>query len=266
MVVQIFLFTGRYMDIATFIGIIASFGLLVIAILMGSGLSAFINIPSILVVLGGTVCATMINYPLKDVINSIKVVKNAFFTKSMTFGEIIANFVNYANKARKEGILALESTLPDIEDDFLKKGLQLTIDGLEPQSITEILETEIAFIQDRHRLGADMFQAMGTFAPAFGMIGTLIGLVQMLQSMDDPSTIGPSMAVALITTFYGAVMANVMFLPIAGKLRARSSEESMVKEMILQGIISLSRGDNPRIIEQKLHSFLPPPLRVSAFK
>jgi len=254
------------MDLATFIGIIASFSLLVSAIMMGSGLAAFINIPSILIVLGGTICATMINYPLKDVIRSIKIVQNAFFAKTLTFGEIIANFVNYATRARKEGILALEATLPEIQDDFLKKGLQLTIDGLEPQSITEILETEIAFIEDRHRLGAEMFQTMGTFSPAFGMIGTLIGLVQMLQSMDDPSTIGPSMAVALITTFYGAVLANVLFLPLSGKLKTRSKEESLHKEMILHGIISLSRGDNPRIIEQKLHSFLPPILRVSTFE
>lgn len=254
------------MDIATFIGIIASFMLIISAIMMGSGLSAFVNVPSILIVMGGTLCATMINYPLRDVIKTFKVVQKAFFAKNLTFGEIITNFVNYASKARKEGILALEATLPEIQDDFLKKGLQLTIDGLEPQSITDILETEIAFIEDRHRLGADMFQSMGTFAPAFGMIGTLIGLVQMLQSMDDPSTIGPSMAVALITTFYGAVMANVIFLPIAGKLKTRSKEESLIKEMIHHGIISLSRGDNPRILEQKLHSFLPPNLRVSTFE
>lgn len=254
------------MDIATFIGIIASFSLLVIAILMGSGLGVFIDIPSVLIVLGGTICATMINYPLKDVIRSISVAKNAFFSKSLTFGEIIANFVNYANKARKEGILALESSLPEIQDEYLKKGLQLTIDGLEPQAITDIMETEISFIEDRHKLGAEMFQSMGTFAPAFGMIGTLIGLVQMLQQMDDPSKIGPSMAVALITTFYGAVLANVIFLPIAGKLRTRSKEESLLKQIVLQGIISLSRGDNPRIIEQKLHSYLPPNLRVSTFK
>ena len=254
------------MDIATFIGVVVSFILLVISILMGSSLKAFIDIPSVLIVVGGTICSTMINYPLKEVINSVKVMKNAFFAKSLTYGEIIASFVNYANKARKEGILALESTLPEIEDEFLRKGLQLTIDGLEPQAITEILETEITFIQDRHRQGADIFQTMGTFAPAFGMIGTLIGLVQMLQNMSDPGSIGPAMAVALITTFYGAVLSNVLFLPIAGKLRARSKEETLMKEMILQGIIALSRGDNPRIIEQKLHSFLPPTLRVSAFK
>jgi chemotaxis protein MotA len=254
------------MDIATFIGIVASALLLIISIMMGVGLTAFIDIPSVLIVVGGTICATMINYPLKEVINSFKVAKNAFFASSLTYGEIIANFVNYANKARKEGILALEASLPQIDDDFLKKGLQLTIDGLEPQAITEILETEIQWIEDRHKQGADMFQAMGTFAPAFGMIGTLIGLVAMLQSMEDPGSIGSSMAVALITTFYGAVLANVLFIPLSGKLRTRSKEESLLKEMILQGIISLSRGDNPRILEQKLHSFLPPTLRVSAFK
>jgi len=253
------------MDIATFIGTIATFALLVSAIMMATSIGAFVSIPSLLIVLGGTICATMINYPLQDVIRSIKIVQKAFFAKTLTVGEIIANFVNYASKARKEGILALEGTIPEIQDDFLKKGLQLTIDGLEPQSITDIMETEIAWIEDRHRLGAEIFQTMGTFAPAFGMIGTLIGLVAMLQSMEDPSTIGPSMAVALITTFYGAVLANVLFLPIAGKLKARSKEETLVKEMILHGIISLSRGDNPRIIEQKLHSFLPPILRVSTF-
>ena len=254
------------MDIATFIGIIASFGLLVSAILLGSSLMAFFNIPSILIVVGGTVCSTMINYPLSDVIRTIKVVQKAFFAKNLTFGEIIANFVSYSSRARKEGILALESMLPEIQDDFLKKGLQLTIDGLEPASITEILETEIAFIEDRHRLGAEIFQTMGTFSPAFGMIGTLIGLVQMLQNMNDPSSIGPAMAVALITTFYGSVLANILFLPIAGKLRYRSREENLAKEMTHQGVLSLSRGDNPRIIEQKLHSFLPPNLRVSAFE
>lgn len=254
------------MDIATFIGIIACFMLLIISILMGVGLPAYIDIPSMLIVIGGTFSATLVNYPLKDVINSIKVVKNAFFAKNLTFGEVINNFVNFANKARKEGILALEASLPEVQDDFLKKGLQLTIDGLEPQAITEILETEISFIEDRHKLGADMFMAMGTFAPAFGMIGTLIGLVAMLQNMSDPGAIGPSMAVALITTFYGAVLANVVFLPISGKLKARSKEEALLKEMILQGIISLSRGDNPRILEQKLHAFLPPALRISAFR
>ena len=253
------------MDLATFIGIFSSFGLLFLAINMGVGFRAFVDAPSVLIVVGGTACATMINYPLRDFINSLSIIKKVFFTKSSTVGEIITSFIMFSSKARKEGLLSLESSLGLVKDDFLKRGLQLTIDGLEPQAITEILETEIESIQERHRLGADIFMAMGTFAPAFGMIGTLIGLVAMLKNMDDPSNIGAAMSVALITTFYGAVMANVLFIPIAGKLRARSKEETLVKELILQGILSLCRGDNPRIIEQKLHAFLPPSARVSSF-
>jgi len=146
----------------------------------------------------------------------------------------------------------------------LRKGVQLAIDGLEPQEISEILETEIDFVRSRHQLGAEIFTTMGTFSPALGMIGTLIGLVQMLQTMDDASKIGPAMAVALLTTFYGSIMANIVCLPIAGKLRTRSKEEVLTKEMAIQGIASLSNGDNPRILEQKLQAFIPPNQRESS--
>ena len=254
------------MDVATIIGIFSSIGLLFISITMGVGIGAFYDLPSILIVCGGTGCATMINYPLRECLNTLSILKNAFVNRSLTIGEIITGFITFSVKARKEGLLSLESNLHDIDDPFLKKGLQLTIDGLEPQAIVEILETDIAFQESRHRLGADIFQAMGTFAPAFGMIGTLIGLISMLKQMDDPSSIGPAMSVALVTTFYGAILANVVFIPIAGKLRARSQSETLVKELIIQGIISLCRGDNPRIIEQKLHAFLPPSARISAFQ
>ena len=148
-----------------------------------------------------------------------------------------------------------------MDDEFLSKGLQLSVDGLEPQAIQEILETEVEHIQERHKLGADILTTMGIFAPALGMIGTLIGLVQMLQSMDDPSTIGPAMAVALLTTFYGALMANIICLPIAGKLRTRSGEEMMAKELMIEGVMSIAKGENPRILEQKLNAFLAPPQR-----
>lgn len=254
------------MDTATFVGIFSSFGLLFMAINMGVGVRAFFDLPSLLIVLGGTACATMINYPLRDFINSLAVMKNAFFTKSLTVGSIVANFIAFSSKARKEGLLSLEASLDQVQDPFFRRGLQLTIDGLEPQAIADILETEIDSIHERHRLGADIFMAMGSLAPAFGMIGTLIGLVAMLKNLDDPAGIGPAMSVALITTFYGAVLANVIFIPIAGKLKARSKEETLVKELIVQGILSLCRGDNPRIIEQKLHAFLPPNARVSAFR
>lgn len=246
------------MDIATVIGIISASGLVLAAIFMGSGLNVFINIPSLLIVVGGTTGVTLIAYPLKDFLSVFKVVQKALFTKVLPTTELISNFMDFSRKARKEGILTLESEMKNVDDEFLKKGVQLSIDGMEPVEIQNILDTEIEFVKDRHKLGADIFTAMGTFAPAMGMIGTLIGLVQMLQNMDDPSTIGPAMAVALLTTFYGAVMANILYMPIAGKLKNRSQEEMLTKEMTIQGIISLSNGDNPRILEQKLKAFLPP--------
>lgn len=254
------------MDIATIIGILSSIGLLVASMTMGVGIEAFLDLPSILIVCGGTACATMISYPLRDCLNTISVLKHAFVTQPVTIGEIIAGFTHFSARARKEGLLALEPSIRQVSDPFLRKGLQLTVDGLEPQAITEILETEIAFQESRHRLGADIFQTMGNFAPAFGMIGTLLGLISMLRQLDDPSAIGPAMSLALVTTFYGAILANMIFIPIAGKLKARSQDETMIKELILQGILSLCRGDNPRIIEQKLHAFLPPSARISIFR
>ena len=246
------------MDIATVLGILSATGLVLGAIFMGSGLNVFINIHSLCIVVGGTIGVTLVAYPLKDFLSVIKVVQKAIFTRNISATELISKFTSFANKTRKEGILALESEIKEVKDEFLKKGVQLSIDGLEPQQIQNILDTEIEFVRDRHKLGADIFTSMGTFAPAMGMIGTLIGLVQMLQSMDDPSTIGPAMAVALLTTFYGSLMANICCMPIAGKLNTRSKEEMLTKEMTIQGIISLSNGDNPRILEQKLLAFLPP--------
>jgi len=171
--------------------------------------------------------------------------------------------VDFAGKARKDGILALESHLSEVEDSFLVKGLGLAIDGLEPHAIGDILSTEIEFVEMRHRLGAEIFTTMGTFAPAVGMLGTLIGLVQMLMVMNDPSKIGPPMAVALLTTFYGILLANLLFLPVAGKLRTRSRQEILLKQLILEGIMSIQSGDNPRIVEQKLKAFIAPRERES---
>ena len=254
------------MDIATVLGIFSAFGLVLIAISMGGGIKLFINLPSVMIVLGGTMGATMVNYPLKEVLGVLRIVKNVFFKKAMSGRDIIKLFIEFSTKARREGILALESDIKKVREDFVKKGVQLSIDGLEPQSIREILETEITSIQDRHRKGAEIFTSMGTFFPALGMVGTLIGLVQMLQTMNDPSSIGPAMAVALLTTFYGSIMANIVCIPMAGKLRTRSGEEVLIKEMIIEGIICLSNGENPRIVEQKLHAFLPPREREAQFK
>jgi chemotaxis protein MotA len=252
------------MDIATVLGVISAFGLVCIAIFMGGGIQLFINIPALMIVVGGTLGATMINYPLRDVFGVSNVVKKALFARNISVTELIKRFVVYAQKSRKEGILALENEIKEVNDEFLKKGVQLAIDGLEPQEISGILETEVEFVRSRHQLGAEIFSTMGTFAPALGMIGTLIGLVQMLQTMDDPSRIGPAMAVALLTTFYGSIMANIVCLPISGKLKTRSKEEVLTKEMAIQGIVSLSNGDNPRILEQKLQAFIPPNQRESS--
>jgi chemotaxis protein MotA len=192
------------------------------------------------------------------------VVKNAFFARTSDPGELIERLMAFSAKSRKEGILSLENELAGMDEAFLKKGVQLSIDGLEPAEISNLMEVEMDFIKSRHQLGAEIFTTMGTYAPAMGMIGTLIGLVQMLQNMDDPSTIGPAMAVALLTTFYGSVLANIVCMPIAGKLRTRSKEEMLIKEMTVAGIISLSNGDNPRVLEQKLHAFVPPKQREPA--
>jgi chemotaxis protein MotA len=251
------------MDLATIIGILMSFGLVTAAIVYGGSIIIFISIPSALIVLGGTLGATLVNYPLGRVLGVIGVIKKAFFSSLDDPAEIIDRFMDFANRARREGILSLEGMIRDLEDDYLRKGLQLTVDGLEPQTIQEIMETEIQYLEERHETGAEIMAIMGTFAPALGMIGTVIGLVQMLQTMSDPSTIGPAMAIALITTFYGALLANLVFNPLSGKLKHRSREEVLIKELMLEGILSISKGENPRIIQEKLNSYLPPGSRKS---
>ena len=250
------------MDLGTIIGIVLSFGLVVAAILSGSSLIVFISVPSFLVVVGGTLGAALVNYPMSYMIGVVGVIKNTFFSSLDSPADIIEQFKDYANRARREGILSLEPLIKEIDDDYLRKGLQLTVDGLEPQTIQEILETEVAYLEERHKTGADIVAVLGTLAPAMGMIGTVIGLVQMLQTMSDPSSIGPAMAVALLTTLYGAILANLVFNPMSGKLKTRSKEEILLREMIMEGILSISKGENPRIIEEKLNSFLPPKDRI----
>ncbi len=254
------------MDIATLLGIASAFGLVTLAIVMGGGLALFIDIPSLMIVLGGTLGATMINYPIKDMIAAARAVKNVFQSKPTPLNDIVIQFVGFASKARREGILALDEDTGAIEDEFLRKGIQLSVDGLEPAAIKEIMDTEIDFLKERHQLSAEIFTTMGSFAPALGMIGTLIGLVQMLQSMDNPSAIGPAMSVALLTTFYGAIMSNLICMPMAGKLRTRSKEETLKKELIIEGVVGMTRGDNPRVLEQKLLVFMAPKERESRYE
>ena len=249
------------MDIATVIGLVLGFAAILGSIVAGGPLSAFIDVGSIFVVVGGTIASTLINYSLDQVIALVNIMKKAFLYKVSAPGEVIKQLVHFADMARREGILFLEKEMENVEDEFMKQGLQLSIDGTEPDAIRNILTTEIVSLKARHELGSGILTSMGTMAPAFGMIGTLIGLVLMLGSMDDPSTIGPSMAIALLTTFYGAVLANILFNPMAGKLQMRSSEEVLVRTLMMEGILAMQSGDNPRIVEQKLISFISPKIR-----
>jgi len=251
------------MDLATITGILLGVFLIFFSILQSGQLTSFINIGSIMIVFGGTIGATLINFPLSDVLSVIGVIKKGFLNKPPVPTENIKMLVEFAEVARREGILALEDRIKGIEDPFLKEGIQLAVDGTEPDLMRTILDTEIKSLQSRHELGANIMKTMGTYAPAYGMIGTVVGLILMLGTMSDPSTIGPSMAVALITTFYGAVLANLIFLPLAGKLETISSQEVMVKELVLEGVLSIQSGDNPRIVEQKLVSFIPPKKRAA---
>jgi len=254
------------MDIATLIGIILAYILVFAALLMGPGVGVYIDIPSVLIVIGGTAGIILMSWPLNKVLNVMTIVMKTFLFKLESPAVLIGKLVDFSQRARRDGILALESAEDEINDDFLKKGIRLAVDGTEPEVIRTILETDLSYMQERHKEGAAILTSMSTFAPAMGMIGTLIGLVAMLQTMNDPSSIGPAMAVALLTTFYGAIIANLFAAPLAEKLKTRSAEETMLREIMIAGIMAIQAGDNPRIVEQKLNAYLPPKLRVSQFE
>ena len=249
------------MDIATFLGILSAFGLLGVAIISRGNFAVFFDFPALLVVLGGTFGATLINYPMKDIIRVLRVTKNAFFSKEQEYINVVPDMVRYSKLSRRVGILALDKIIGDIDDQFFFEGLRMVVDGIKPNVINEILRNEIDFLEARHRVGISIFRAMGQYAPAFGMIGTLIGLIFMLQALDDVNKIASAMALALVTTFYGAILANILFLPIAGKLRERSTAEILKKEMILAGVLSIQAGEVPGMVEQRMVSFLPTEFR-----
>jgi len=252
-------------DFATIIGILSGFGLVILAMASGGGFTWFIDGPSAMIVLGGTLGAVLINYPISDVLGVIQVAKNAFQGNKQETGIVINQLVEMSRISRREGLLSLQKMLKQTQDPFMSKAIQLVVDGVEPAQVSHILETELDYIDERHRLGAEIFTTMGNFAPAMGLIGTLIGLVQMLRQMSDPGSIGPAMAVALVTTFYGVILANLIFLPIAGKLKTKSSQELLLKQLIINGMLAIQSGDNPRVLEQKLHSYIAPSQRRSRF-
>lgn len=249
------------MDIATLAGIIAGIAFIVTGILLNGELATFYDLPSIAIVLGGTIASSFIAYPLEAILSVFKASKNLFFVNEDNPNDIIDKLIELANIARREGLLALEEAVQDEDDDFLQKGILLIVDGTDPELVKNILETELNFIEERHAQGQGVFKTMGAFAPAYGMIGTLIGLINMLKTLDKPDTIGPSMSTALVTTFYGTLLANLLFLPTAEKLKYKSDQEILYKEIILEGILSIQAGENPRIIEEKLKAFLSPKYR-----
>lgn len=248
------------MDIATLVGIVLGLGLIVGAITFGGGaLAGFLDIPSVLVVIGGSMAAILVMFPLKVVLKSFSVAMKAFLARDRPPQDLIEQMVALAQKARKESLVALGKA--QIDDPFVKKGVMLVADGAQEDLVRAVLETEIAFMRQRHRKGQDVMKGLGTMSPAFGMIGTLIGLVQMLQNLNDPASIGPAMAVALLTTFYGAVMANLLFIPMAKKLEDRSGDEALYMELAMEGVLSILNGDHPSLLKEKLMAFLAPGLR-----
>jgi len=246
-------------DLATLIGLIGAMIIIVASILLGASAGMFLNLPSFLIVVGGSLLVVLAKFSIQQFLGAIKVAVRAFKFRLPATEDLIAEVVEIANIARKDGLLALESR--EMSSPFLKSGIQLMIDGQPYETVREILEKERLLTLDRNRWGAKIFSAMGDVAPAMGMIGTLIGLVQMLSNMDDPKSIGPAMAVALLTTLYGAILATMVFLPLADKLNLRMTEEARMQGLLIDAMGAIQQGTNPRIIEQMLGSYLPPEKR-----
>lgn len=250
------------MDLATVLGLISGIVLLSTAILIGTSPMVFVSLGSLLIVAGGTIAATLIRFPGSEVKNALQVAKHAFTSRVANHQELIQQFVELSQISRKEGLLALESL--EFADKFMAKGIAYCVDGAETHTIEAMLMREVRYTNSRHKLGIRLFKAMGESSPAFGMIGTLIGLVQMLTAMDDPNSIGPAMAIALLTTLYGALFANLICLPIAGKLELRNDDEQSVRMMVLEGVLGLRRGENPHLLQETLDAFVAPSKRVES--
>jgi chemotaxis protein MotA len=242
-------------DLATLIGFIAAWVLIIATIALGSGALVFVNAPSFMIVVGGAFAVVMMRFTLAQFIGSIKTAMKAFLYKAENAEDLIGTVVELAAVARKEGLLALEGR--DITNPVLAKGISMLVDGHEPAIVRKSLTTEMNETVNRHNIGQDIFKQIGDAGPAMGMIGTLVGLVQMLSNMSDPKSIGPAMAVALLTTLYGAMLANMFALPISDKLALRSAEETMNKNIIIMSVMGIQEGQNPKVLEELLKNFLP---------
>lgn len=243
------------MDLATLIGFVVAVGIIVASMVLGGGLTAFVDVPSVLVVFGGTLGAVMMNFTLGQFLGAIKVALKALVFKIDKPAELITQLVEMAKETRTGGLLVLEGK--ETDNIFLSKGIQMLVDGYEGGVISQTLNAEMNQAASRHSDGAAIFNKIGEVAPAMGMIGTLVGLILMLGNLDDPKSIGPSMAIALLTTLYGALLANVFALPLAGKLTLRRNEEIMVQSMIIDAVTGIQQGKNPRVLEELLRTYLP---------
>jgi len=246
------------MDIATIIGLFVGMAIIAGTIVVGGGAMAFIHVPSMCIVLGGTLCSVLIHFSMGQFLAIFKIIKKTFQVKLPSPNEIVQQMVNFATISRRDGALALEGQMRQVSYGFISKGLQLLVDGQDEESIREILSLEVQYLQERHSTGKKILDFMGASAPAFGMIGTLIGLVQMLQNLTSPDQIGAGMAVALITTFYGACLANLVFIPLAGKLSVYSKTERLAMEMTIEGICTISQGESPSMVRERIQSFISP--------
>ena len=246
------------MDIATLGGLGLVMAALLLGIMSGGGdFGAFIDIPSLFITVVGSIAATMIAQPKEYGFKIVQIALSTIKEPQLDFIGMIKTLVSFSEKARREGLLSLEENLEEIEEPFLKKAMQLVIDGTDPEVLKSMLYTEMDLFEQDLNSQKSVLESAGTYAPAFGMIGTLIGLVQMLKSLNNPETLGPSMAVALITTLYGAILANAVYLPMADKLGRRTVKILQLRRMILEGVLSIQAGENPRILEEKLKSYLP---------
>jgi len=246
------------MDFATIVGLVTVVGLILMGIMIGSPLIIFFDLTSMIIVGFGSVFILGIAFPWSDCKKTFSILKKAFMTEPKKAEELLTLMRQMSTRARREGVLALEDVARTQEDEFLKRGIQMVVDGHDPEAIEDVLYSELDKIEERHKNGAQIFEYMGGASPALGMIGTLIGLVQMLQNMEDPSAIGPAMAVALLTTFYGSCIANVFAIPVAEKLKRRSTEELAEKALVAQGLLSILSGESPRFLIDRLNVQLPP--------
>ena len=253
------------MDIASLLGIVVAVGAVAFAVGAGGGsFAAFVDLPALACVVGGSAAALLLCFPLRTVGRLARVARVAFFRRPAEAHDRVELLVELAEIARREGLLALESRVPEIADPFVVLGVQMVVDGAPPEMIEEVLHAEIDAVAQRHRTGKSLFEQLGKFGPAYGMIGTLLGLVIMLGNMTDPNSIGPGMAVALLTTLYGALLANALFLPLAEKLNGLSRHELSLMEATVRGVLAIQAGDHPWIVARKLNAYRPPERRAAA--